>query len=255
MEGSGEANRSGDPGFRPAARRQPWVMRMRWTDLLFAHWAVPPEVLRPLVPPALELDTFGGQAWLGVVPFRMSNVAPRGLPAPPILGAFGEINVRTYASHGGRRGVWFLSLDAASRPTVLGARRAFHLPYHLARIEAAARREETDYRSERRERTAPPAVFDATYRPTGPARPAAPGSLDEFLTARFCLFAVDGAGRLERTDIRHRPWPLQPATAVIRTNTMAAGLGIALPDEEPVLHFSRRLDVVSWWPRRVAAGP
>ena len=103
-------------------------MRMRWTDLLFAHWPFDPAVLRPLVPAALELDTFDGVAWLGIVPFRMEDVAPRGLPAIPGVSVFPELNVRTYVRHEDLRGVWFLSLDADSWPTVVGARRWFHLP-------------------------------------------------------------------------------------------------------------------------------
>ena len=110
---------------------------MRWLDLLFAHWPVPLDVLRPLIPAGLELDTFDGQAWLGVVPFRMEDVGPRFLPAPPGPGAFPELNVRTYVTRRGRGGVWFLSLDAASRLAVEGARAAFHLPYVHARMSSS----------------------------------------------------------------------------------------------------------------------
>ena len=90
------------------------------TDLLFAHWPLDPAVLRPLVPAALELDTIDGRAWLGIVPFRMEDVAPRGLPAIPGLSVFPELNVRTYVAYRGSPGVWFLSLDADSWPTVVG---------------------------------------------------------------------------------------------------------------------------------------
>jgi uncharacterized protein YqjF (DUF2071 family) len=108
--------------------RRPWIMRMRWVELLFAHWPIDPGALGGLLPPDLEIDTYDGQAWLGIVPFRMEDVAPRGLPSPPGLGAFPEVNLRTYVRHRGRAGVWFLSLDAASRITVEGARRFYHLP-------------------------------------------------------------------------------------------------------------------------------
>src|SRR5436190_12753527 len=96
----------------------PWVMRMRWLDLLFAHWPLPVEALRQLVPAQLEIETFHGTAWLGIVPFRMEDVAPRFLPAPPVAGRFPELNVRTYVRHRGRSGVWFFSLDAANRLAV-----------------------------------------------------------------------------------------------------------------------------------------
>ena len=224
-------------------------MRMRWVDLLFAHWPMPVETLRPLVPPGLELDTFDGQAWVGIVPFRMEDVAPRFLPACRRLGAFPELNVRTYVRRGKRRGVWFLSLDAASPFAVEGARAAFHLPYFRARMSSETEAGWVDYRSERVDGRGPAARFEGRYRPIGPVEPAAPGSLAAFLTDRRGLYAVDAAGALSWTAIRHDPWPLQPAEAEIRVETMAAAHGIQLPAVPPLLHFAKRLDVVAWWPR------
>ena len=226
-------------------------MRMRWVDLLFAHWPVPIEALRPLVPAGLELDTFEGTGWLGVVPFRMQDVAPRFLPAMPRLSAFPEINVRTYVRRGGRAGVWFLSLDADSRLAVEGARTGFHLPYFRARMSSETEAGWVEYRTERRDARGPTSAFVGRYRPVGPVEVAAPGSLAAFLTDRRGLYAVDRAGRLSWTAIRHDPWPLQPAEAQIRLDTMAAAHGIELPDVAPILHFATRLDVVAWWPRRI----
>jgi uncharacterized protein len=229
----------------------PWVMRMRWVDLLFAHWPVPAEALRPLIPPGLELDIHEGQAWLGIVPFRMEDVGPRFLPAPPGPGAFPELNVRTYVRRRGRGAVWFLSLDAASRLAVAGARTAFHLPYYRARMSTAIEAGWVEYRSERTDPRGPAATFQARYRPIGPVELAAPGSLAAFLTDRRGLFATDAAGRLSWTAIHHGPWPLQAAEAEIRLDTMASAHGIELPDVRPLLHFAKRLDVVAWWPRRL----
>ena len=231
---------------------KPWVMRMRWVDLLFAHWPVPVETLRPLIPAGLELDTFGGSAWLGIVPFRMEDVAPRFLPAIPGLSAFPEINVRTYVRRGRRAGVWFLSLDAASRLAVEGARLGFHLPYFRASMSAGTEAGWVEYRSQRDDDRGPTAGFAARYRPVGPVEIAPPGSRAAFLTDRRGLFAADPAGHLWWTAIRHEPWPLQQAEAEIRLDTMAAAHGIDLPDGPPVLLFSKRLDVVAWWPRRIA---
>ena len=229
----------------------PWVFRMRWLDLLFAHWPVPIEALRPLIPDGLELDTFDGEAWLGIVPFRMADVAPRFLPSPPGPGAFPELNVRTYVRRGERRGVWFLSLDAASRLAVEGARAAFHLPYYRARMSSETEAGWVEYRTERIDPRGPAAWFEGRYRPVGPVQLAAPGSLAAFLTDRRGLYAADEAGRLWWSAIRHAPWPLQLAEAEIRTNTMAAAHGIELPSVPPLLHFAKRLDVHGWWPRRV----
>ena len=233
----------------PRLGHRPWVMRMRWVDLLFAHWPMDPAALRPLVPGSLELDLFEGRAYLGIVPFRMEDVGMRGLPAPPVAGAFPELNVRTYVRHGGRSGVWFLSLDAASRVAVDGARTAFHLPYFEARMSVGHVREVIDYRSVRVDHRGPPARFEARFRPTGPIERATSGSLDAWLTERWRLFATDGDGHVLRTEIRHAPWPLQPAAARIEVDTLTAAHGLTLPDEPPHLRYAGRVDVVAWWPR------
>lgn len=220
-------------------------MAQTWSDLLFAHWPVPVEALRPLLPADLPLDTFDGAAWLGVVPFRMSGVHPRHLPPLPWVSAFPELNVRTYVTRDDRPGVYFFSLDAGNRVAVALARRLFLLPYFHASM-LAARGHAIAYLSERSHRGAPPARFVASYAPSGSAAIATPGSLAHFLTARYCLYAHDGAGRLYRAEIDHAPWPLQPATATIAANTMTAAIGIALPDEPPLLAFARRLEVHVW---------
>jgi uncharacterized protein YqjF (DUF2071 family) len=224
---------------------------MRWLDLLFAHWPLPPEALRPLIPAGLEVDTFDGQAWLGMVPFVMEDVAPRGLPAVPRFSRFPELNVRTYVTHRGVPAIWFLSLDARSRPTVWGARRFFHLPYAHARMTARREAGDVVYASERDDPTVPAATFAARYRPTGPVEQAAPGSFEAWSTNRFRLFAADPDGRIERTEIRHATWPLQPATAQLDASGMAAAHALTLPDVEPHLRFARRVDVRGWWPQPV----
>jgi hypothetical protein len=231
--------------------RGPWVMFQRWHELCFAHWPVPASALRPLLPHGLELDVFDGSAWLGVVPFRMSGVRLRGTPPLPGLSRFPELNVRTYVRRGERRGVWFFSLDAANRPAVRAARRWFHLPYFDARMECAERGGEVRYRSLRTHRGAPPAELVARYAPIAPVELARPGTLEHFLTERYCLFAATPAGELLTGDIHHLPWPLQRASATLETNTMAAGARIALPATAPLLHFARELDVLIWAPRRV----
>jgi uncharacterized protein len=237
------------PGTAGRSPRRPWVIHMRWVDLLFAHWPIDPGAIRPLIPDRLELDTYEGRAYLGIVPFAMENVGPRGLPAPPFIGAFPELNVRTYVRHGGRNGVWFLSLEAASRVAVEGARAFFHLPYFLADMERRREREVVEYRSRRRDPRGPAAALDIRYRPTGPVELAPAGSLEAWLTDRMRVFAVDRRGRIVRTEIAHRPWPLQPADAWIRDESMAAVHGLVLPAGPPHLRYAACLDVVAWWPR------
>lgn len=215
------------------------------------HWPVPEGWLRPLVPAALELDTFDGSAWLGVVPFRMSGVRPRLLPAVPFLSNFAEINVRTYVTNGGRPGVWFFSLDADNPVAVRLAHATFHLPYFDARMSCRADDEWVYYESIRTHRDAPEARFAGRYRPTGGAFDSRPGSLESFLTERYCLYSADAAGNVRRGEVHHAMWPLQSAEAEIETLEMTAQIRVALPDAGPILHFARRLDVVAWPPKKV----
>lgn len=229
----------------------PWVMHQRWTNLLFAHWRVAPDALRPLLPSSLTLDTFQGEAWVGVIPFHMSNVRPRGIPPLPWVSSFHELNVRTYVRLGGRAGVWFFSLDASNPLAVRAARAAVHLPYYDARMGMKVAPDgSVAYHSERTHRGAPPAVFDATYRPEGEAHRAAPGTLEHFLVERYELFSTSRRGLLHVT-IAHQPWPLQRASARIERSTMAAAAGIALTGHPAHLHFAARVDVRTWPPGAV----
>src|SRR6266581_4012422 len=143
---------------------RPWMMAMRWHDLLFSHWPVDVALLRPLIPAELQIDTYDGQAWIGVVPFHMTGVRPRFVPALPGLSTFAEINVRTYVTAGGKPGVWFFSLDAANRIAVRGARWSYNLPYFFARMELQTTSRGIGYASSRRGGAA---HFSATYGPTG----------------------------------------------------------------------------------------
>ncbi len=225
-----------------------YAVSMRWHDLLFAHWSFAVESVRPLLPDGLELDTYDGLAWIGVVPFRMSEVQPRRLPPLRIASAFPELNIRTYVRAGGRVGVWFFSLDAASRLAVWTARRWYGLPYQHARMEVSARDEWIRYRSVRLSGRHRGVRLEVDYGPTGPGRRAAAGSLDDFLTARYSLFSTGRRGSLQRADIAHDPWPLQPAQARFAVNTMLDPLGLT-PVGEPRLSFARTLSVRSSAPR------
>lgn len=224
---------------------------MEWHDLLFAHWPVRPEVLRPWIPPGLELQTWEGEAWLGVVPFVMRGVRPRLTPALPFVSAFPELNLRTYVTYDDRPGVWFFSLDAASALAVRGARYTFHLPYFDAQMDARAEGDAVRYTSRRTHRGARPGAFQGVYRPTGPVALAAPGTLEHWLTERYCLYAADRRLRVWRGEIHHEPWPLQPAELDLAHNSIADQLRLILPAQPALLHFARRLDVAAWAPERV----
>ncbi len=229
---------------------RPWVMIQRWHDLLFAHWRCPIADLRPLVPQPLDIDTFDGSAWIGVIPFSMSGVRMRAAPPLPTANAFPEINVRTYVTLDGRPGVWFFSLDCASMLAVVGARLGVHLPYFRATMRVMKHGATVTYRSERWAMAGGPAVFAATYEPAGAAFMPQPGTLDHFLTERYCLYSASGK-RIWRGDIVHPKWDLQPATARIERNSMIAAAGVGAPGHAPLLHFAAFQDVRVWWPVRV----
>jgi uncharacterized protein len=228
--------------------RGPWIMAQTWHDLLLAHWPVPSEVLRPLVPSQLPLDVFGGQCWVGVVPFWMSGVRGRGLPAIPGLSRFPELNIRTYVNRNDNPGVYFFSLDAANAPAVWAARAFYHLPYFYSDMDACSQGEGIQYASSRREGHA---AFKGWYAPSGPVRLRERGTIEHWLTERYCLYTVYRE-RVYCGEIHHAPWPLQDAHAEIMVNSMASAAGISLPDGQPLLHFARRLEVLIWPLRQVS---
>ena len=230
----------------------PWVMAQSWHDLLFAHWPVDIAALRPLLPPRLQVDTFGSRAWLAVVPFRMTGVRLSGTPAMPWLSVFPELNVRTYVTDGKKPGVWFFSLDAGNSLAVGIARVWFNLPYFRARMICEEKDSWIHYQSERTHRETPSALLEGRYRPVGQVFLPQPGTLEHFLTERYCLYTTDARGRMIRGEIHHPPWQLQVAEAEFTRNTMAEGAGATLPAENPLVHFARRQDVAVWLPKRLS---
>lgn len=223
---------------------------MVWHDLLFLHWPVPTAALRRLIPDALELETFRGDAWLAVVPFHMSGIRLRGFPGIPGQSAFPELNVRTYVRYRDCPGVWFFSLDAANPLAVRIARATFHLNYLDAAMTCVGDGDGIRYESRRTHRGAADAALRVRYRPAGPPRPSPSGSLEHWMTERYSLYAMAPGGAVLRGDIRHAPWALQPAEAEVTANTMTEGLGIELVGP-PLSHFVRRLDVLATRAKRV----
>jgi uncharacterized protein len=223
---------------------RPWFLGQTWRHLMFAHWAVDADALTRVIPSQLRLDLFDGRAWVGVTPFRLEGFRLRGTLPPPFVSRFLEVNVRTYVETGGKPGIYFLSLDAASRLAVAGARRTYRLPYFLARMSLERDEARFRIRSARVFADGAPAELVCEYSPAGERFTARPGSLEHWLTERYCLYTL-AEGTVQRADIHHPPWPLQAATAEIELNTMASGYGLALPGK-PLLHYSDRQDVVLW---------
>jgi len=223
---------------------------MTLVDLLLVHWRVRAEELRRLVPPKLEVDTFDGSAWLGLAAFRVTALRLRGTLPLPGLSSFPEANVRTYVTAGGMPGIWFFSLDVASPLALAPGRRLYHLPYFHARMSLQRHGDWIEVESARAAAADRPVVFSGRYRPRGPVFAPAPGSLEHFLAERYCLYALDGRGRLGRAEIHHAAWMLQPAKVELGLNTMAPE-GVSLPDEPSLAHFAAERDLLTWPLRRV----
>jgi uncharacterized protein len=225
-----------------------WIMGQSWEDLLFAHWRVDADEVRKLVPPGLNVDEYDGSAWLGVTPFEITGFRLRGTLPLPLVSRFPEINVRTYVTAEDKPGIWFISLDTSSLLAVEAARRVYKLPYFHARISLDRRGQRIGYASSRRE-SPRPFAFEASYAPAGEAAEPKSGSLEHFLTERYCLYASDSWG-LYRGEIHHSPWRIGPAQASIEKNSMIPEP--LLQQGDPLLHLAQRQDVVIWPLERLA---
>lgn len=223
------------------------VMEMRWVELCFLHWSLAPELLRPLLPPQLELDTFQGRAWLALVPFHMTGVKPLGSPDIPGISAFSEFNVRTYVRDREVAGVWFFSLDAASRLAVRVARRFFHLPYFDGEFSRSWDQGRCHYRFSRTHRGVAGVEFQGRFGPAGEVFRAAPGSLEAWLTERYWLFSQAPDGRLFRGRVHHEPWSLQPGRCEIEQQSMERPLGLKFLNPPESVLYSEHLWVKADW--------
>jgi uncharacterized protein YqjF (DUF2071 family) len=229
------------------------VMRQHWQHLAFLHWPVDPEAVARLLPPGLDVDTYEGRAYVGLVPFTVTAARPPLLPPAPLVSSFHEVNVRTYVHRAGRDpGAWFFSLDAASRLAVAGARVAYHLPYFYARMELTpveqGDRTIISYSSRRVARAPEPPRLACSYWPTGPAAPVAPGTLEHFLIERYLLYSWDGR-RLHTARVFHEPYPVQPAAVADLAETLTAAAGLPHAPEPPLAHYAREVHVRVYRPR------
>jgi len=226
------------PTRRPA---RPVVGYQRWRDLLFLHWPLPVEALRPLIPSELTVDTFEGAAYVGLVPFWMVGVRPSWAPERSAF-RFLETNVRTYVHRDGRDpGVHFFSLEAASRGAVMVARAQFGLPYFWASMRMWQDSRRIAYRS-RRVLGGHPRTY-ALFEPGEALGASRPGTLEHFLIERYLLY-VRRRGRLWRGQVYHTPYPVQRANLLAWRDELIAAAGLPQPTSPPPLaHYSPGVDV------------
>ncbi len=222
------------------------LLEMTWEDGLFIHWPVEPDTIASTLPDGLSVATHDEDAWLGIVPFEMADIRPVG---SPIGRSFPELNLRTYVDGPAGKGVYFYNLDAADRVGVQIARRLFSLPYYTAEMAIDRSENSIRFQSRRTDSSAPPARFDATYRPTGDVFTANTGSLEAFLTENYRFYAH--GNRLYTGTISHEPWPLQDAIVNVRSNTLFKAAGFTNPSEGPHVQYSKSIDVTAGGPNTV----
>ena len=239
---------------RLAVRHRPHgqpVMHQDWGKLLFIHWRINENLLRPHIPRSLQIDTYGDSAWIAITPFTMWDIRafPPYVPPVPGLSACHELNVRTYVHHNGVPGVWFFSLDANSAAAVLGARSVYHLPYHYADIDLKERGRTIHYTLSRDDDD-PPAEFKATWKIGDPLPQSQPGSKEFFLTERYILY-TEHDDQLYRARINHEPWPLQEAELKTWGSSMLEANRLRQPPGEPIVHYAEEIDVEIWYLEKV----
>lgn len=237
------------PRQRP---RQSAIGYHTWSNLLFVHWRIPADELRPLIPPQLTLDTWEGDAWVGLVPFGMSGTRPWWAPAIPGISNFRETNVRTYVHFRGRDpGVWFFSLEASTSLAVRIARWRWHLPYFRADM-SLERTDDTLLYSSRRlwpGVAGPGCKISASLEPLPNNRPmmhepagtfdefeygaARPGTLEYFLIERYVLYSCSPPGRLFAGRVHHRPYRLRRVDQLEIEENLVQAAGISRPRKPP----------------------
>ncbi|HZG53044.1 MAG TPA: DUF2071 domain-containing protein [Pyrinomonadaceae bacterium] len=224
------------------------LMEHHWGKLLFMHWPIPAERLRSLVPPQLTIDTFDGEAWVGITPFTLWDVRLSFTPPVPYLSDFHELNVRTYVLYRGVPGVWFFSLNTNSSMTVLGARTFYFLPYFNSDIDLRQEGDIIHYRL-RRDEAGRPAAFDASWEIGKELPEAEPGTLEFFLTERYCLYSASGES-IYRARINHRPWPLRQAALLSYASDIAESDYLPKLKSKPLVHYAEALAVDVWPPEK-----
>ena len=224
------------PTHRPLGRPDG---TQRWESLLFCHWEIPSKTLRPLLPTDLEIDTFDGGAFIGVVPFRMRHVRPGCLPKSLAFN-FLETNVRAYVVHRGRPGVYFFSLDASSRLAVWAARAGWSLPYYYAQMNAT---DENGLHTYRSQRAGGRAGHQVKFRIDQELGPSTVGTLEHFLLERYLLF-LERRNAIYVGQVHHEPYQTHTAHVDSIEDHLIAAAGFPAASGSPdLVHYSPGVDV------------
>lgn len=225
----------------------PWIMSQRWDAMLFLHCPVQADKIHQFLPPGLELDTFEGQAWVTVLPFRVTDMHIRNLPSFPYLYAYLELNVRTYVRYGDTPGIFFFSLDADKLLNVLGARLT-SLPYYYASMRMDKEKEAFHYASRRRGKST--VHFEGTYRAASEAYCPLKGTIDHWLLERYYAWTPIKKNLIE-IGIHHTPWEVQDANAHVQTVSIPPFAPGDLSLSDMKCHFASEKRVLFWPAKRL----
>ena len=224
-----------------------WNMFQSWRDVLFAHWRIDPDQLRPVVPAQMDIDVFDGSAWLSMVPMRMADLHFRDLPPLPGLMHFLEINFRAYVTVHGMPGVYFFSIDCDDSLADIYAHHFLHLPMARAKMEMKNVDGVCYYDSHRKQESGlAPAALVASYKPIGDPYNAEPGSLEQFLLERYSMFFNQPDGSILHGRMEHAPWQIWKAEATIEENTIGQASGFDIKPYPDYLHYAERADTHAW---------
>lgn len=223
-----------------------WVMKHTWSNLLFLHWPIHPSKLRPYIPSPLQIDTYDGFAWLGVVVFVIEGIYLRGLSNISLVPIIQEVNVRTYVRYGEKTGVYFLSLDANHWSTYTIAKHWYRLFYHPAKISIQDKENIFHIESIRKGKAETPIMLKGMYTPLAAEYIPKVGMVDHWVTERYCLYSTRNGKDIYCAKIHHRPWVLQQAEFEIETNTLFMPFYMDLRGAKPIAHFSKGVDALIW---------
>ena len=222
------------------------VMTQQWCDLAYIHWRYDPAVVQALLPEGLEVDTFDGSAWVGLIPFSMRNIAVPGTPPIPYFGSFPEVNVRTYVRKNGIPGVWFFSLDVNRLLPAAVARATYLLPYCWG---SASHELEGDVLTTKVFRRWPGGGETSIRIRVGDVIERS-DDLSVFLSARWGLYSRGFGKGLRYAPVDHEPWILHNATLEHLEDSLVIAAGLPAPIGEPHVLFSPGVSVRIGLPHR-----
>ncbi len=224
-----------DPVVRP-------LLIHEWSELALVHWRYPPAEVQRLLPPGLEVDTFDGSAWIGLVPFHCT-IRPRAVPRVPWLSSFAEMNVRTYVQGpNGEPAVWFISLEAQRLGAVLIARAFYGLRYYWAKMAFARVGDVATYQSRRRWPGRRGASGSLAIQVGDEIDRADVTELEAWFTNRWRFYCSTPLG-LATGFVAHDPWPLRRARLLHCDSALVAACGLDQPKGRPLVHHGGRVDV------------